>query len=49
MKLTLNFRKQCAANFILREFAAIQTSQHRHRERKKKQHSQLLLSHCYKD
>lgn len=36
IKLTLNFRKQCAANFILREFAAIQTSQDTYRERRKK-------------
>ena len=28
IKLTWNFRKQCALNFILCEFAAIQTSQH---------------------
>lgn len=49
IKLTLNFRKQCAANFILREFAAIQTSRDTYRERRKKQHFQLLLSHCYKD
>ena len=43
IKLTLNFRKQCAANFILREFAAIQTSQDTYRERRKKQH----FSYCY--
>ena len=28
IKLTWNFRKQCALNFILCEFAAIQTFQH---------------------
>ena len=26
IKLTQNFRKQCAPNFVLHEFAAIQTS-----------------------
>ena len=29
IKFTQNFRKQCVPNFILCEFAAIQTSQHR--------------------
>ena len=29
IKLTRNVRKQCVPNFILREFAVIQTSQHK--------------------
>ena len=32
-KLTRNFRKQCAPNFILREFPAIQTSEHTYLKR----------------
>ena len=34
IKLTRNFRKRCVPNFILREFAAIQTSQHTYLKKK---------------
>ena len=46
IKLTSNFRKQCAPNLILREFASMQTSQHTHL-REKQQHFQSLLDHRY--
>ena len=35
IKLTRNFQIQCAPNFILCEFAVIQTSQHTYIQRKK--------------
>ena len=37
IKLTRNFRKQCAPNFILREFATIQASQRTYLKKAKKQ------------
>ena len=37
IKLTRNFRKQCAPNFILREFATIQASQRTYFKKAKKQ------------
>ena len=42
IKLKRNFCKQCAPNFILREFAAIQTSQHISKEK-----NSSISSHCY--
>ena len=42
IELTRHFRKQCAPNFIVREFAAIQTSQHTYLKEK----NSSISSHC---